>query len=330
MIKIILLLLLTLGLYANEVDEWVKNDSQTIQKLFRGTSEWFVADDLSMESIAKENATNNAYSFISEYFGISIKSTFGLNKQLKNNTKTTQLILNLKSFKTYQELDENKKNFREHVIIFLDDESKKKIRDLLLDRQELKELKKKVLTSIDEKKYFKARNFLNLAKTKQSALADNSIGIIEKRLNILIATLLQAKLTLNKKVYQPDESIELEVSLNQDGFLYIFYETGLDVAMIFPNKYQRVSRLNKNESIFFPNESIEKVSAYADDLGQTVNFYAIASKTILPIKSLCEERIDGVYIYEKTGSYKKLLNKCMDKGICTKTVINFKVSNTIN
>ena len=330
MIKIVLLLLLTLGLYANEVDEWVENDSQTIQKLFRGTSEWFVTNDLNKESIAKEHASENAYRFISEYFGITIKSTFGFNKQPQNDTKTTQLILNLKSFKTYQELDENKKNFREHVIIFLDDESKKKIRDLLLDRQELKELKKKVLTSIDEKKYFKARNFLNLAKTKQSALADNSIGIIEKRLNILIATLLQAKLTLNKKVYQPDESIELEVSLNQDGFLYIFYETGLDVAMIFPNKHQRVSHLNKDESISFPNDSIEKVSAYEDDVGQTVNFYAIASKTILPIKSLCEERVDGVYIYEKTGSYKKLIKKCLDNGLCTKTVINFKVSDTIN
>lgn len=276
---------------------------------------------MSMEDLAKKNATQNAYRLVSENFGII---------DLKSSTKINQLILNLKLYNTYKELDDNKENFRVHVIIFLDEESEYKIQEMLQDKQEFYNLKKKTLTLIDKKKYFKARELLTLAKETESATDDESIPIIEKRLNNLIKDLLQAKLTTNKEVYFPNESIELEVSLNKDGYLYIFYETGLDVAMIFPNKEQRNAHLGKDESISFPNDNIEKISAYEDDLGQEVKFYAIASKTILPIKSLCEERLDGVYIYEKTGSYKKLLNKCIDKGLCTKNEINIKVSDTQN
>ncbi|MCW8895893.1 MAG: DUF4384 domain-containing protein [Sulfurimonas sp.] len=327
MIRITLLILLTITLCIGE-EGVIKKDSNNKQRLFRGVSDWYPAEDIAKEHLAGKSATQNAYALISKYFGISIKSHVELNNS-QNNTKTDQLILSLKAFKTYKEVDENKKNFRVHVIIFLDEKNEKTILDKIKDEQEFNELKKNILASIDKKKYSKAKKLLNLAKEKQSAKTDESIIIIEKRLNTIIDSLLHAKIILSKKSYVPDESIEVEVSLNQDGYLYLFYETGLDVAMIFPNEKQRVPRLQKDESLFFPNENVENLTAYKDDLGREVKFYAIASKAILPIKSLSEERVDGVYIYEKTGSYKKLLNKCLKEDICTKSEINFKVSNTI-
>lgn len=327
MLRFILLILFTITLCTAE-EELIKKDSEKTQKLFRGASGWHSTSDLTKEPIAGRDATLNAYSLISKYFAISIKSHVELNYS-QNNTKTNQLTLNLRAFKTYKEFDDSKKNFRVHVIILLDDENKKTILDKLKEIQEYDDLKKNILTSIDNKKYLKARDFLKLTKEKQSALTDKSIPIIEKRLNTFIDAMLQAKLILNKKIYLPDESIEVEVSLNKDGYLYLFYETGLDVAMIFPNEKQRNSHVNKDESLFFPNSDVAELIAYEDDLGEEVQFYAIASKTILPIKSLSEERVDGVYIYEKTGSYKKLLKKCLDKGICTKSVVHFKISSTV-
>lgn len=326
MIRITLLILLTITLCTGE-EGFTKKDSKSKQRLFRGVSDWYAVADTTKEPEAGKIATLNAYSLISNHFGIDIKSHVDTNYS-QNTTQKNQLVLNLKAFKTYKEFDENKKSFRVHVIIFLDEKNEQTILSKIKETQEYNELKQNILAAIDKKKYSQAEKLLILAKEKQNATVDESIEVIEERLNTLLNAMLRAQITLNKKTYIPNESIEVEVSLNQDGYLYMFYETGLDVAMIFPNETQRVPRLHKNESLFFPNDDVESLIAYKDDLGHDVQLYAIASKAILPIKSLSEERVDGVYIYEKTGSYKNLLDTCIDEGVCTKSAVSFKVSNT--
>ncbi len=324
MLKTALLILLTFTLCLAQDDQVAKKDSENVQRLFRGTSKWYSADKID-EKIAERESTQNAYDFISKYFGITISST-ALSKSSKNDTNSESLILNLKTLKSYKETDDTKKNSRVHVIVFLDDKNKKTIQNKLRTREEYSNIKKNILTLIEEKKYFQAKESLESVKKNELAFNDDSITTIEQRLNTLIDALLQAKITTNKEVYKPDESIELKVSLNKEGYLYIFYETGIDVAMIFPNKQQRIPRLHKDEPISFPNNSVKKLIAYEDDLGGEIQFHAIASKTILPIKSLSEEIVDDIYIYEKKGKYKDLLNKCLEEGVCTKKTITLKVS----
>ena len=323
MIKTVLLILFTLTLCFGQEDQLIKKDSDNVQRLFRGTSEWYSAESMDDKSAERES-TKKAYDFISKYFDMPISSTALAGSS--GNSDTDKLILNLKVLKKYKETDDAKKNSRIHVIIFLDDKSKKTIQDRLKNRQEYNDIKKNILALIEEKKYFQAKESLESAKENQLALNDKSITTIESRLGTLIESLMQAKITTNKEIYQPDETIEIKVSLNKEGYMYLFYETGIDVAMIFPNKEQRIPRLHKDEPISFPNSSVEKLIAYEDDVGGEIKFHAIASKTILPIKSLSEEIVDGIYIYDKKGKYKDLLNKCLDEGVCTQKTVTLKVS----
>ncbi|MDA7816558.1 DUF4384 domain-containing protein [Sulfurimonas sp.] len=141
---------------------------------------------------------------------------------------------------------------------------------------------------------------------------------------------LEAKLTTNLQKYPPNASIELEASLNKDGYIYIFYVTGSDIQMIFPNEFQRESFITRDELVYFPNENIKKITAYEEDIDEDVGFFAIASEKNLPLKSLCEERSDGIYIYENGGSFETLIQKCINKKKCSKKIITFDISTDIS
>lgn len=312
--NIILLVIFTLTIYADsiEVPKWLLEDPSNNGKYFRGASNWYDTNSSDIKLITEKDALENAYNHIYKHFDI--------------NKKTDQFTLKLKPIKNYIETSDDKKNSRQHLLLLLDEKSEKEINNILKDRKEFNKLKEQILNSIEEKRYFKARSYLELAKKTKSALIDDTIEKIETRLNRLIRELLQAKISTNKRVYLPDESIELEVSLNKNGYLYLFYETGVDVEMIFPNEHQKDSYLNKNQLISFPNDGVEEITAYGEDLGKKVGFYAIASKKHLNLKSLSLERDEGIYIYEKTGNYIKLIEGCIDDGECTKTTINFEIS----
>ncbi len=308
--KIILLLLFTLTLYANsEPPKWIVEDPDNSGKYFRGISDWYISDDINIVTTAKVDALESAHSKAFNHFEID----------------TNQLISSLKPIKSYIETSEEKS--RLHVLIYIDEYTQRSIDAEVMAKKEFDTLKEQILLSIENKKYFKAKDALKLIKKRHTAYIDEDIKDIEKRLTQIIKDLLLANIILNKKTYLPDESIELEVSLNKNGYLYLFYETGSDVQMIFPNESQSSAYLKKGELLSFPNDNIKRITAYEEDLGNSVKFYSVASKKDLYIKSLSLEREDGIYIYEKTGKYIKLIQSCIDDGECIKSVVNFKISN---
>ncbi|MDA7817988.1 DUF4384 domain-containing protein [Sulfurimonas sp.] len=339
----IFFMLFTLLLCAdNEMPQWIIKDPDTKGKYFRGTSSWYVTNDARMEKLAKEDAMHNAYSFVSEYFGVNIASSFEMNEKVVNNqktlntttnvkAKTNQLMLDMKPLKEFIESDESEENFRLHVLILLDRVGENRIRrEMLKDKQEFQALKNKALKAIENKEYFKAKNFLELAKGKRNAFVDDTIKKIETRLQKLINGLILSNLTINKSIYMPDEYIQLEASLNQDGYMYIFYETSSDVEMIFPNESNRVAFVKKEKLLSFGNEDEDRIVAYEEDLNKPVKFYIIASKKNLALKGLSDETSEGIYIFGKTGKYQDVIERCLGEGDCTKKVVPFKISNVVN
>jgi len=341
--KIIYIVLLVVCVYAqdNLEPKWILHDPDEKGIYFRGYSSWYVTDNARMEALAEKDAVHNAYASASDYFGIKIDASLdiektehntGTNVKIKSKvkTQTSQLIFDLKPLKKYVQFNADKSNFRVHILILLDKGTEQSIRRVMLeDENEFKTLMQQVQVHIKQKQYLQAQNVLELAKGKRAALFDASVSQQEKRLNALIKGVLSAKVQINKRTYLPDEEIYLEASLNQKGYLYIFYETSSDIEMIFPNAYERSSYIKKEELISFPNDDISLI-AYEEDMDKEVNFFIIASKKNLGLKSLAQEEVDGIYLYEKEGEFLKIIDTCIEQGECSRNSIPFVISNKPN
>ena len=341
--KIIYILLIGLYLCAQENIEpkWILHDPDNKGIYFRGYSSWYVTENARMEALAQKDAVSNAYASVSDYFGIKIDSSLQIEKTLTNTrtnvkihskvkTQTSQLIFNLKPLKKYVQFNQDKSNFRVHILILLDKATEQSIKSVMKkDEDEFKALMGKVQLHIEQKKYLQAQNILELAKGKRAALFDDSVNRQEKRLKELMKGILNARLQINKKMYLPDEEIHLEASLNQKGYMYIFCETSSDIEMIFPNIYQRNAYIKKEELISFPSEDISLI-AYEEDLEKSVRFFVIASKKNLGLKPLAQEEIDGIYLYNKEGEFLNLIDKCIEEGGCSKGVTAFNISNKLD
>jgi hypothetical protein len=72
------------------------------------------------------------------------------------------------------------------------------------------------------------------------------------------------------------------------------------------------------------------VIAYEEDLNQNVEFYAVASKRNLSLKQYAKESVDGIYIYNKNGKYRDIIERCLKDGTCMQTTVKFEISNRVN
>lgn len=316
---------------------WIDKDPDNQGKYFRGISTWYGTDDYRMKDRAYKDALNNGYISLGSYFGMNIKSELVINKKIDDSrsskkikqnitAKSNQMIFNIKPVETFRELDEDKKHFRLYILLKLDDKTDVKIKkEMRKDEKEFELLKEKVIGAIEKKDYFKAENFLELAKGKRAAYMDDTLDKLKKRLEKLKKGMLLASINIDKTTYMPKEQINIEVSINQDGYLYIFYDTGDDIEMLFPNKYQRKAKLKANDMVIFPNEDIY-LEAYEESLNKDTKLFAVASKKHLNIKKHSIDKIDGIYIFEKEGKQNDNINRCINQGECTKNIVNFKVS----
>lgn len=343
-IKIILLLVVLNSIVfaiSNE-PKWLISDPDNKAKYFRGVSTWYITDDAMTRETSQKDALHSGYSKVSDYFGLNIKSTLNINKtsdnygvstSIKKNikTKTNQLIFDMKPIKSYIQYSENKENFRLHILLKLDKTTESKIKkEMEKDKKEFEALKTDILKHIERKDFFKAQNLLEIAKGKRSAYIDDTLSKIETRLTQLKNGILIATLDINKKQYLPNENINIEVSLNSKGYLYLFYDTGSDVEMLYPNKYQRNNYLDKQEMISFPNDNINQLLAYEESKGLDTSIYAIASKENLVLQRYKSDMIDGIYIFNKDGEYTNIINRCIEQAKCIKTKIDFTISDKTN
>lgn len=144
------------------------------------------------------------------------------------------MIFNIKPSKIFKEFDEDEKQFRFYVLLKLDKTTEKNIKqEMEQDKKEFIKLKEKVILAIEQKDYFKAENYIELAKGKRAAYMDDTLEKLEKRLEKLKKGMLLASINIDKTIFMPKEQINVEVSINQDGYLYIFYDTGDDIEMLF-------------------------------------------------------------------------------------------------
>lgn len=337
--QILFIMIITINVFANDtLPSWIKKDPDNSAKYFRGISTWYGVDDYRMKELSQKDSLNSAYMSLGNYFGLNIKSKIEINKKRDSygtstkikkdiKTKSNQLLFDIKPFKTYKEFSSDKQYFKVHILLKMDSliESKIKLK-MDKDKEEFAKLKQKVLNAIENKDFYKAENFLELAKGKRAAFIDDTVETLEKRLKKLKDGLLVATVEINKKRYMPKENINLDVSVNKDGYLYLFYDTGDDLEMLFPNKFQRKPKLKANSLIQFPNEDVT-LEAYEESLNKNTKIYAIASKKNLSIKKYFVDQIDGIYIFEKDGKQNKKIKRCIDQGECTKSIVKFKVTN---
>lgn len=339
-IVIALLLLTSLLLAREEAPQWLSVDPDKKAQYFRGVSTWYVANDAVTAPYAQREALKDGYSKVSDYFGLNIKSSVELSgysdadsgdTQLKTHitTKTNQLIFDLKPIKSYREYTEDKKNFRVHILLRLDSITEHKIKaEMQKDREAYEKTKEKIIKLINQREYFQAQNLLESAKGMRSAYMDDTLTQIEKRLLQLKDGALRATLEINKRNYLPNENINVEVSLNKRGYLYLFYDTGSDVEMLFPNKFQRDNYLKKEEMIYFPNDAINQLIAYEESEGLHTAIIALASKEHLALKRYKSDTIDGVYIFDKDGVYQDVIKRCIKEAKCSETRRDFTISST--
>ncbi len=338
------LIFVFLSLFILKADElkmpnWIIQDPDENGKYFRGSSTWYVTDDALTEKISQKGALHSAYNKVSNYFGLNIKSKFVIDKisdkngvsstmKKKIKIKSNQLISDMKPIKEYIEYSKDRANFKLHILLRLDKQTELKIKkEMQKDKDEFLSLKKRLIEAIDKRDFFKANNLLALAKGKRYAYIDDSLNQIEKRLKELQKSELKAILLLDKTKYLPNETISVDVSLSNEGYLYLFYDTGDNIEMLFPNKYQRDNYLRNKELICYPNDDINQLIAYEESIGLDTSIYAIASKDNLSLQRYKDDMIDGVYIFKKDNEIKDKISRCLEQNICSKTKIDFTISN---
>jgi len=322
---------LVISAFAQEAPKWLVQDPDKTGIYFRGESPWYLIKDALVAQAATQDALKDAYAKVSDYFGLNIKSTTTIEQQasLKSSssamkqtiqTKTNQLIFDLKPLKTYKEISENEEYFKIHVLLKLDPQTEAKIKaQMKKDEQEYEALKKQILDAINKKDFYKAENLLTLAKGKRAAYLDDTLPHLEARIAKLKAGMLNATMELDKTTFAPDEEIKLAVSLNQKGYLYLFLKGDGTLEMFFPSRYQRDNALDAHESLFFPNEDTPLI-AYKELLGKDVELIAVASKKRLAIERFANDVIDGVFLFDTNNKkLRQTLKHCMQQAQCTQT-----------
>jgi len=326
------IILLGIFLFAKE-PLWIHNVyPKDNAKYFLGESPRYLTADALVEQKAIKDALNQAYVELSSYFGVNIKSDLKIENTVINNyyvdknmnqtieTKTNQLIFDVKPYKIYKKVQGD--YFRIYVLLRLDKATEVKIKKQIeKEKKEFKKLEDEIITAINNQNFFKAKNLLALLKKKRVAyMYEDEIKAIENRLNYLLENQLTPSIVLNNNEYLPDETINLEVSLNKKGYLYILYDTGSEIDMIFPNEYS----INNYTAgpITFPNDDIEIV-AYKNSKPSII---VIASKERLLLRQYRDDS-DGVYIFNSFNKIKKIIDKCQKEGKCVVVKKTFKVVN---
>ena len=338
MIRFMLLLILVIKLFATP-PVWYNQDPDNKAKYFRGVSTWYVTGDYRMQRRAQKDSLQSAYLNLAPYFGIRIDSTMlikqnsngvNANRQVERDisTKSNQLVFDVKPFRTYTEFNKDRKNFRIYTLLKLDPITEQRIKNQISqDKEELKQLEQKILTAINNKNLYQAQTLLSLAKGKMTAFMDDTLINLEKRIENLKNTMLFSTISVNKKRFLPDEDIKLNVSINHNGYLYVFYDTSDDVEMLFPNEYHTNPHLRANTTISFPNDDIS-LQAYEKSLNKKIRIFTISSKKFLNFLDYKTDTIDGVYIFNKNIEQNKIILECLKEGDCTKNEVTMVVSNT--
>ena len=339
MLKILLILIISLNVFANEkLPIWVEVDPDDNAKYFRGISTWYTTDDYRMKKLSYQDAIKDAYNSLGNYFGMNIKSELNINKSIDNfgskrkiekniKIKSNQFLFDIKPYKVHTETSVDNQHFRIYTLIKLDKNTESILKaQMNKDKREFESLRQKTITAIENKDFYKAETFLELAKGKRASFIDDTIVTLEKRLKVLKNGVLLASIEINKKKYLPKEEIKLEVSINKSGYLYLFYDTGDDIEMLFPNEFQRKAKLKANSLLIFPSEDIV-LGAYEQSLNKDTKIFAITSKKNLNIKKYSVDKIDGIYIFEYGGKQENKIDRCIDQSECIKSEAKFKVSN---
>jgi len=310
-----------------------------LAKEFEGISKLYEADDSRMEQLAKKDAIQDAYKRVSEYFGLAIKSNLEIQKEsngVSANTKVKQdikiksnlLISGIKPSKISKKFTKDGKYYRIYVILKLDPITEEKIKkQIQKDKKELENILNKIRQAIQTKDFYTAENYLALAKSNRVAyMYEDRITNLEKRIENLKKNFILSTISINKKTYIPQEIIDLEVSINQDGYLYIFNDTGDDIEMLYPNDYQRRAKVKKNDTKYFPNDDVD-LRAYEESLNKDTKIIVIASKKNLHLKKDAIDNIDGVYIFKKDIFKNPKISRCLQQAECSKNITKYKVSN---
>lgn len=310
-----------------------------LAKEFEGISKLYEADDSRMEQLAKKDAIQDAYKRVSEYFGLAIKSNLEIQKESNGvsvNTKVKQdikiksnlLISGIKPSKISKKFIDDGKYYRIYVILKLDPITEEKIKkQIQKDKKELENILNKIRQAIQKKDFYTAENYLALAKSNRVAyMYEDRITNLEKRIENLKKNFILSTISINKKTYIPQEIIDLEVSINQDGYLYIFNDTGDDIEMLYPNDYQRRAKVKKNDTKYFPNDDVD-LRAYEESLNKDTKIIVIASKKNLHLKKDAIDNIDGVYIFKKDILKNPKISRCLQQAECSKNITKYKVSN---
>ena len=334
-----LIILISIFLFAKE-PAWIKNNfPKDGASYFVGVSTYYLTDDALVEEKAKEDALNDAYKQISAYFWVKVNSELNIIKKSNNNnaytkiqekikTKTFHILFNLKPYKTYKKYTEDGKYFQMYVLIRLDKKTEQKIKaKQKKEIKEFKNLENKIIQKINNAQFFEARNLLTIAKHKSIAyMYEDELKAIEQRLNDILNNSIKATIILNKKVYLPNESINAQIIPNKKCFLYVLYDTGNDIEMVFPNEY--VFNNYVKEPIIFPNDDID-IQAYEDSISKKPSIIAIASKKRLILKRDKDDVIDGIYIFNNWNKIKPIIDKCKKEAQCFITKQTFEVKSFI-
>ncbi len=300
---------------------------------FVGVSKWYPLKDTFTKKTALKDALSDAYSQIAGYFGIKVTSSTDIQKYLTNKgisrnikkevkTKTSLFIFNIKPIKRY--IEEKEDYYRIWVLVKLDKNTERQLKEnLKKDRQKLNLLKTQINKAINNQNLFLAQNLLIKAKSLQSAVFDDELPLLEKRVKELKDNLIIPIISLDKTLYKPNEEIKIKASLNRPGYLYLFYDNKDSIEMFLPNEFQ--NNYIQNRLITFPNDDIS-IIAYENSINYPNKIIALGSKHYIDFSFLSDDK-DGVYIFYNKQKVKQKIKECLKKGKCFKVVKRFKIKN---
>ena len=290
---------------------------------FIGVSRHYL-NNVNGEKLAKKEAFEDGYKQISEYFGVYIKSTLKIDKELYGNQATQNISKNTKAQSSALLFDiAPEKIFIEHdddsivvyVLFKLDANTRQKIQSQIKkDREKYAKLKAKIIKAINNKNLYQAKNFLALAKSTRSAYTDEGLKLLEQRIKHL-QSLPKASISLPKQFFVKNEELNIDVSVDNGSFIYVFYGNEY-LKELFPNEYSDES------NYLYKNNDIE-----IDTKAKNASLIVVASLKRL-VFGKKENTIDGYNIYQRKYIM-KVLDRCLSQAYCTKTMQKIKIKNLL-
>ena len=266
----------------------------TAKDHYLGVSNWLHRSQPDADYRAKQQACGRARKSLAEYFGVSISSQAEITrKKVKQGNKQSSYQETIKSrvdhalkgigiVKKQLEINLEKTHVKGWCLLVLDELKEAEIwQEVKTDKQQFSQALIELEKAIRQKKSEQASLLLSRAEGFHAARMSHRLTPFRKKVKILRQSQLHIKFAEIEPYIAPGDEIQLALMLNRNAFVYLFYDHGDYIQLIYPNRIHLNPYLKAEQLLRLPTDSMqaEDLLLLADHtVNKTIKFVAVASR----------------------------------------------------